>query len=812
MAITDRAGLNRVSGWSLVYDTYDPATERLREALCTLGNGYVATRGASPDASAGPHHYPGTYFAGVYNRLTTEIAGERIENEDLVNWPNWLVVRLKPEGEDWLSIDGVELLDFRQELSLRDGILHRSIRFQHGEGRITHWRERRLVGMHNPHVAALGIEITPENWSGGMTICSALDGSVRNTGVARYRELANHHTRVIAKAEIAEDTIQLVSRTVQSRIEVAQAARTRIYRDTSHVLPVARTFEEADWIGQELDIEVHEGFAVELEKVVAMYTSRDRGISEPRYQAERLLTIAGRFDEIATAHASNWQSLWEEFDFRLETSGNTRTELRLRVHIFHLLQTVSPFSIATDAGAPARGWHGEAYRGHVFWDEIFILPLLNLRIPPLTRALLRYRYRRLPEARQLAKDAGFKGAMFPWQSGSDGREESQRIHFNPQSGHWTPDLTYLQRHVSSAVAWSVWQYYQVTNDQEFLSIYGAEVFLEVARFWGSIAEYDEAEDRYEIRGVVGPDEFHTAYPDREEFAPGLDNNAYTNVMAAWVLARAADLLEHLSPARKREVLRRLGITEAERILWEKISRRLKIVFHDDGIISQFEGYEQLEELDWDAYREKYGDIARLDRILESEGDSPNRYKVSKQADVLMLFYLFSSEELAELFERLGYSLDPEMIPRNVEYYSERTSAGSTLSHVVGSWVEARANRPGSWLRFLDALSVDVGDDQAGTTSEGIHLGAMAGTVDMLHRCYTGFETREDTLHFAPTLPAEVQEFGVTIRYRQQRLLVTINHRTLTLESAPARAAPITVCYKGDLRLLHPGERIEYTLS
>jgi alpha,alpha-trehalase len=801
-----------VSGWSLIYKGYDAKAERLREALCTLGNGYFATRGASTDACAGPHHYPGTYFAGTYNRLTTEIAGERVENEDLVNWPNWLVVRLRPEGEDWVSFDDVELLDYRQELSLRDGVLHRDILFLHGEQRITRWQEQRLVSMHDAHLAALRIDVTPENWSGTLTIRSAIDGSVRNTGVERYRNLANQHVQVLTKGELGEDTVLLVSRTVQSRIEVAQAARTRAYRDGSHVIPTVHSIEEPGAIGQDLVVEVHEGSCLELEKVVGSYTSRDRGISEPRYQAERLVTGADRFDAIRDAHARVWQWLWEEFEFRLEAPGNAQAELRLRVHIFHLLQTISPFSVATDAGAPARGWHGEAYRGHVFWDEIFILPLLNLRMPLLTRALLRYRYRRLGEARKLAKEAGFDGAMFPWQSGSDGREESQRMHLNPRSGRWTPDVTFLQRHVSSAIAWSIWQYYQVTSDQEFLSFFGAEMFLEIARFWCSIAEYNEAEDRYEIRGVMGPDEFHTGYPDRDSSTPGIDNNAYTNVLAAWVLSRAIELLDLLSPIRRRAIVSRLGVTGEERQQWDMISRRLKVVFHEDGVISQFEGYEQLEELDWNGYREKYGDIGRLDRILEDEGDSPNRYKLSKQADVLMLFYLFSSEELIELFERLGYSLDSQMIPKNIEYYSSRTSAGSTLSHIVRSWVEARSNRSESWQLFLETLSVDIGDIQKGTTSEGIHLGAMAGTVDLLHRCYTGFETRGDVLHLAPTLPAELTEFRVTIRYRQQRLLVTINHRTLTLESAPTRAPPISVCYKADQRMLRPGDRITYELS
>mgnify|MGYP001825921939 CR=1 FL=1 len=797
--------------WSLIYDDYDPAGEKLRETLCTLGNGFFATRGAATDASAESIHYPGTYFAGVYNRLESEIAGETVENEDLVNWPNWLVMRFKPEDEDWLSVDDVELLSYRRELKLREGVLCLDVRARHGDGRITRWVEQRLVGMHDPHVAAIRIDLTPENWSGGLTICSGLDGTVQNAGVSRYRKLASQHLDCLYMGELTEDTIQLVARTTQSRIEVAESARTRVYRDGDHVLPRRRTVQEGGWIAQELDVEVHEGVPLCVEKCVALCTSRDRGISEAGYETARTVATIGRFNRILESHSLSWRALWDEFDFDLEVPKDGQTVLNLRVHIFHLLQTISPHTLATDAGVPARGWHGEAYRGHVFWDEIFILPLLNLRMPLLTKAMLRYRHRRLREARQAARAAGFKGAMFPWQSGSDGREESQRIHLNPKSGRWTPDITYLQRHISAAVAYCTWQYYEVTGNQEFLTMYGGEMFLEIARFWASAATYNKTLDRYEIKGVMGPDEFHTGYPGRVETAPGLDNNAYTNVMAAWVLMRAADLLDRLSPHRRRDLLRRLRISEQELSLWDAISRKLRIVFHGDGIISQFEGYEDLEELDWESYRKKYGNIQRLDRILESEGDSPNRYRLSKQADVLMLFYLFSADELGSLFERLGYRLEPDSILRNIRYYAERTSDGSTLSQIVRSWVEARWDREGSWQKFLEALTADIGDIQGGTTTEGIHLGAMAGTVDMVHRCYTGFETRDGKLFFAPLLPPDVERLSVSIRYRQHRITVTIDEATLVLDSRPGKAAEITVSCRGDERRLGPGQRIEYAL-
>ncbi len=153
-----------------------------------------------------------------------------------------------------------------------------------------------------------------------------------------------------------------------------------------------------------------------------------------------------------------------------------------------------------------------------------------------------------------------------------------------------------------------------------------------------------------------------------------------------------EVLDLLSDVRRAELTTRLGLSAKEMARWDDISRRMYVPFHDDGIISQFEGYDTLRELDWEDYRTRYGNIQRLDLILEGEHDSANRYKLSKQADVLMLFYLFSSEELGELFERLGYPFEYETIPRNIAYYADRASHGSTLCRVVYAWVLARSDR------------------------------------------------------------------------------------------------------------------------
>lgn len=791
--------------WVFEYREFRPEEERLREALCTLGNGYIATRGAAPEAAAGEFHYPGTYLAGGYDRQATEIAGRVVENEDLVNLPNWLALGFRIAESDWFDLKAVEILEFRQALHLDCGLLERQVLFRDAAGRRTRLAERRLVHMREPHLAALETVLTAEDWSGPLEVASALDGRVENAGVARYRDLARRHLEPLEARLAGEETLYLRMRTLQSRLEIALAARTRL---AARREPRRRFAGEADRVAQRFHLELARGESVRIEKVAALYASRDRAISECGEAALAAAARAPDFAALAESQASAWRHLWERFDIVLE-DGGARTQRILRLHVFHLLQTASPRSIDLDAGVPARGLHGEAYRGHVFWDELFIFPLLDLRLPEITRALLLYRYRRLPAAREAARAAGYLGAMYPWQSGSSGREESQVLHLNPRSGRWVPDHTCLQRHVNSTIAHNVWQYYQVTRDLEFLSYYGAEMFLEIARFWGGFATRNETLGRYEILGVVGPDEFHTTDP--ESGRPGLDNHAYTSVMAAWVLARAFDVLAALPEERRRELRETLALEDDELARWDDVSRRLRVAFHGEGLISQFEGYEKLAALDWEAYRAKYGDIHRLDRILEAEGDDVNRYQASKQADVLMLFYLFSTEELQELFTRLGYPFSGEAIPRNVAYYAARTTHGSTLSRVVDSWVLARSDRAGSWRLFLEALESDVADIQGGTTAEGIHLGAMAGTVDLVQRGYTGIETRGDVLWLNPRLPEELKCLRITVRYRGLALELRVTREALEVRARTSNAAPIALGVVDAVHTLKAGEKRRFAI-
>jgi trehalose/maltose hydrolase-like predicted phosphorylase len=796
-----------VNGWLWGYDGYEPEQERLREALLTLGNGRFATRGALPECGADEIHYPGTYAAGCYNRLTSEVAGHRIENEDLVNLPDWLPLRVRFTGSassGWLTPDRYRPLSHTVRLDLRAGILERRTRFD-AQGRRLTVRQLRLVHMARPSLALLRTEVTAEDGPATVEVESALDGTVANAGVERYRQLRGRHLTEVTTDEHGPDVIRLSCRTSASGTGIAVAARTTVRGAGPGAR--SRVAHRGERVSHLTLLPLEAGRTVTVDKVVSLRTSLDRAISGPVPAALDDVVHAAGAETLTEEHRRAWSTLWDTT--RLEVPGGAGRVLRL--HLFHVLQTLSPHTAGLDAGVPARGLHGEAYRGHVFWDELFVLPFLNLHFPEVSRSLLTYRHRRLDRACRSAREAGRAGACFPWQSGSDGREETQEIHLNPRSGRWLADHSRLQHHVGSAVAYNVVRYGETTGDTAFLHGPGAEILVRVAQFWSGRAVHDSGLGRYRIRGVVGPDEYHDAYPGAQR--PGIDDNTYTNVTAAWVLGKALDTLRNLPLPPRRDLLERAGVGDGELERWEDVARGLYVPFHR-GVISQFDGYGDLAELDWEGYRDRYGDIRRLDRILEAEGDSVNAYQASKQADVLMLGFLFPPAELAHLFRRLGHRLDDGLWRRTVDHYLARTSHGSTLSSLVHAWVLARARRSGAWAFAREALAGDVADLQGGTTGEGIHLGAMAGTLDLVQRCLTGLEARDGVLRLDPVpLPPDLPAYGFSLRHQGHwDIRLRLEGARLLITVPPSDRAPVRIELPGRALTVRPGETCALDLS
>ncbi|MDY0042260.1 MAG: glycosyl hydrolase family 65 protein, partial [Desulforhabdus sp.] len=254
---------------------------------------------------------------------------------------------------------------------------------------------------------------------------------------------------------------------------------------------------------------------------------------------------------------------------------------------------------------------------------------------------------------------------------------------------------------------------------------------------------------------------------------GLRDNTYTNIMVSWLLTRALELLDREGD--KLSALRqRLQLSDSEIAEWEKISRHLHIVISEDGILAQYDGYFDLQELDWEAYRKKYGNIYRMDRLLKAEGSSPDAYKVAKQADVLMAFYNLGEAGTAAVLKRLGYNIPIEKLRKNFDYYLPRTSHGSTLSRLVHGVVAAMfGDQELAWELYSEALASDFQDIQGGTTAEGIHLGVMSGSVLATMNIYGGLNTSGEFLKLKPCLPSQWSRLAFRLKFQGDLYLIEI---------------------------------------
>lgn len=761
--------------WSISYFDYDPAKERSREALLTTGNGYFGTRGTIEESAANAVNYPGTYMAGMYNRLITKIAGRDVDNEDFVNLPNWLHISFSIDQGEWFDINNTRIVNIARTLDFRNGLLERTLIVEDKSGRQTKLVSHRTVSMQNLTLAALNYSITPLNYAGNIAIRSGLNGRLINEGVERYKSLSSKHLEPV-KEGVENGILFLLVKTNESNHHIAQAASHSLFVDNKPLQPEFAISQQDGYIAATASVSLQAGQTIRMEKIVSVCSDKEDFIDDALTSALDCASKPLTFQKILDDSSLAWSKLWQKMDVQIE--GDRMSQKLLRLHLFHLLASVSHINSKLDASITARGLHGEAYRGHIFWDELFILPLYDLHLPDVARSLLMYRYRRLAKAREYAKAHGYKGAMFPWQSGSDGREETQVVHLNPLTGEWGDDHSSLQRHVSLAIAYNVWDYFWITGDKEFLKRFGAELFFEICRFWASKAVLNKQTNRYEISGVMGPDEFHEHAPGVE--TGGLKDNTYTNIMVAWMFGKAANIAALCG----NEVVSKTGFSTEEIDQWGDIAGKLNLVINADGILAQYDGYFDLKELDWDYYRRQYGNIYRMDRILKAEGKSPDAYKVAKQADTLMAFYNLDKAEVDEIVGKLGYQLPDDYLQRNLDYYLARTSHGSTLSRVVHARLAAIAGKPDlSMSLYNDALGSDYVDIQGGTTGEGIHAGVMAGTILIALNTFAGLNYRGEQLRLTPQLPENWQKLSFSATFKGVEYQFIITKTTVSVKAS-----------------------------
>ncbi|MCG8571752.1 MAG: beta-phosphoglucomutase, partial [Spirochaetes bacterium] len=604
-----------------------------------------------------------------------------------------------------------------------------------------------------------------------------------------------------------KDYVYLCMQTTVSSINIAMCAKTHFFINGHKEMVHKKVIQDKAMIGEEFTIKnVREGSFYTIDKLVTLYTSIDKGVEYPFTNARTAINETQGFQNHLRSHVRAWFFLWNKVDIKI--NGDRFAQRVVRLHLYHLLTTASLYNRNIDAGMPARGLHGEAYRGHIFWDEVYILPFYNMILPEVSRALLMYRYRRLDAAIHYAQQHNYPGAMYPWQTADDGSEETQIIHYNPLSDKWDPDLSSRQRHVSIAIFYNIWEYYSHAKDVSFLHNYGAEMMLQIARFWSGIAFFDKQDQGYHISGVMGPDEYHEKYPNSKE--AGLKDNAYTNIMVVWLLEKAIMIVEDiLSPKAKERIFNKIQLKEEEIKLWKQISTNMKINIGSDQIVEQFAGYRNLDELDWEDYRQRYNNIQRLDRILKSENKKSDDYQLSKQADFLMTFYLITPQKVKEILNRLGYTIQNELdlLEKNYHFYLDRTSHGSTLSKVVHADIShylPNLKDNHSWEWFLESLRSDIYDTQGGTTSEGIHCGVMAGTINIIIRNFAGISFNNNRLTIRPQLPKHWTNIALTVLYQGCIYRIEISHKQIHLKIEGQVEEEINICInKKEYTLLSP---------
>ena len=797
-----------IDSWSITYNDFNPKEEKLRETLCSIGNGYLGSRGCFEGEKASDSHYPGTYIAGFYNKIATKIHNRLIYNNDLVNIPNWLLIKFKIGEEEFVSPLKNEILSYTQTLNLKLGTMMRIIVVKDKANRITRIESTRFASMAQPHLCAIKYKLTPVNYSGNLTLSAGLDGNIINSGVDRYKDLSSKHLEGIQKGSTKNGIFLYMKTNGVYPYKVAMSSKVSLstmVAGNAHPVKHLKTIFENKWeIACNISFQAKENTTYELEKFVSIYTSLDQAIVNPLVNSKKLIKNTDTYNKAYNSHIKAWEKIWDKADINIKTDRFIQKIIRL--HIYHVLIAACEHNKNIDAGMTARGLTGEAYRGHVFWDEIYIFPYYNLHFPKITKSLLKYRYKRLDAARTYAKDNNYMGAMYPWQTADDGSEETQEVHYNPKSGDWGPDLSRQQRHVSIAIFYNICKYVSDTNDNKFLEKYGLEMMLEIARFWASIAYFDKESKKYHIKNVMGPDEFHEALPDSDE--TGVKDNSYTNIMVVWVMQKALLAINSIDIKILKKIKAKIKLKNKELDKWQDMTSKMNIpFFKDKEIISQFSGYENLKELDWESYRAKYGDIHRMDRILKAEGKSPDDYKVAKQPDVLMMFYILSVDEILSILKNLGIDIADKknFLKNHYEYYVNRTSHGSTLSKVVHSVICSYLDIEGSaWEWFTESMKSDIYDTQGGTTKEGIHCGVMAGTLDLIIRFFAGItfgninfdNTTKSYMHINPHLPYHWKEMNFKLRYKKiwYNFMLTKNNIKIAVQNY--KQSPAMVKIKG----------------
>jgi kojibiose phosphorylase len=695
--------------WILVDEGFTLAREHEVESLLAVGNGYAGVRGSLAQGSA--LSAPATVLAGVFDAEPGSVP-------KLVVTSDWTYLSISIDGH-LLQVDHGYILEHRRILDMLQGMHWREWRHRDEAGRVTRLRYLRFASLADRHLLVQCTTITPENYSGRVHLHATLTGAVANI--------------------------------TRSGTEFSIAAEDRI------IGPGGQVLGSSELVDGSRSLKLKSGQTYRIDRVAALRTSRDTERPNKAARSDAKNAI-GQVALVVDEHCRAWSSEWHRSDLKIE--GDPAAQQAIRFAIYHLLSCANPDN--EDMSIGARGLSGAGYMGHVFWDtEIFMLPFFILTHPQAARALLMYRYHRLAAARARAVRFGYRGALFPWESADTGEDVTPPFVIAPDGEVLRIFTGEQEQHISADVAYAVWNYWRITGDDRFLLDAGAEMLIETARFWASRAKQED-DGLYHIRGVIGPDEYHV----------GVDDNAYTNVMAQWNLETAIDVSELIAqqwPDEWHALSRRLGIHEDERQEWAGVARRIYTGLDENtGLYEQFRGYFDLEDIDLTPYESRTAPIEVLlgrDRIARS--------KVVKQPDVLMLIYL--------LWDRM-----PEHVRRvNFDYYEPRCGHGSSLSPAIHALIAARLGYTTLADRyFRQAAEIDLANNM-GNAAAGVHMGALGGLWQAAVFGFAGLHLTERGPQLHPKLPASWRSLSMRFFWRQRSYELTLSDQSHSLQPVGA---------------------------
>lgn len=722
-------------------------TEKLQkkyETVMCLGNGYLGMRSAFCEEI--PEQTRLTLIAGLYDKQPRE-------EEELIPLPDVTPLSIAAEGEK-ISPLHKNSSEYSRSLNVRNGLLTYQYRYSPKDKDGSLWvKHRRFASMAQKHLVMLETDIVSDG-DFQLEFISSVNARITVNGT--------QHSFEEERTVLDNDLLWYGGRAAVAGTQFRAGSRMKIYVNGAELKGIQRYSTERRIVSSTARIRLSKGDELKIVRYATYYTANDADwtgndgdiieITDSICQKdfEKLLYESGR----------EWERLWQNCDISIE-SDDTTENLKLRLAMYHMM-IMCPWH-DDKVSIAAKGLTGMGYAGHVFWDcEIFNLPFFSYTQPMVARNLCTYRYHTLDGARRKARQYGYAGAMYPWESASISGDEQC-----PKFKNYSPDNTPrrvtcgdIEQHVVCDVAYGVYSYGQITGNREFMKAYGFEILFETAAFWLSRLEYNEQKDRYEIRQITGPDEY-------KEY---VDNDVFTNYMVAWNLKTALneiDILASEDTQAYNTLDKRLGLAELANAIGQKLPKLYLPSINDDGLIPQNDTYLTLKQIDLAKY--KNSGINRLiyrDYSLKDIGD----LMVSKQADLIQLFAL-----MPNLFTS-------DIVKKNFDFYEDKCIHDSSLSLSAFATVAARLGEfEIAHGFFKGALDTDFGESST-LCNEGIHAANCGGVWQTVVFGFAGIGVLEDNLIIEPHLPSAWRNISIRLNWRGCELLISLDKKSVTVES------------------------------